>query len=113
MLSEVSPQSASTSTTRSGPTPNFSNTSGMPKLFSFMVSSRVTCSETICIRSLSPVTTTHAIPSASHFLAMVPMMSSASKPGSSSAGMLKARTICLIGSICWARSSGMVLRVAL
>ena len=55
-LSVELPASACTSTTFSGGTPNFSNTSGMPMRRSFMVSYMWTQSVTSCIRSLSEET---------------------------------------------------------
>ena len=52
-LSTLSPQSAWTSTTFSGGTPNFSMTCSRPIFTFFMVSSIDTRSPTNCIRSLS------------------------------------------------------------
>ena len=52
-LSTESPASACTSTTRSGPTPNFSSTPSMPIRLFFIASSISTPPPTSCIRSLS------------------------------------------------------------
>ena len=61
-LSTLSPQRACTSTTRSGPTPNFSITSARPMRTFFIVSSIDTRSPTSCIRSLSEETITTSPP---------------------------------------------------
>ena len=61
-LSTLSPHSACTSTTRSGPTPNFSITCSRPMRTFFMVSNIVTWSPTSCIRSLSEETITTSPP---------------------------------------------------
>ena len=55
-LSTLSPQSAWTSMTLSGPTPNFSRTSAAPIGLSFIGSNIWMRSETSCIRSLSEET---------------------------------------------------------
>ncbi len=55
-LSTLSPHSAWTSTTLSGPTPNFSRTSAAPIGFCLIGSSMPTLSSTSCIRSLSEET---------------------------------------------------------
>ena len=81
ILSLESPMSPITSTTQSGPTPNFSMTSSLVNRLFFIVSSMLMCGEINCIISLSLLTMVTFIPSASPCLAKVPMMSSASKPG--------------------------------
>ena len=64
-LSTLSPASDCTSTTRSGPTPNFSNTASTPIVLFFIVSSITTRSDTSCIRSLSDDTMVTRAPLAS------------------------------------------------
>ncbi len=61
-LSTESPASACTSTTRSGPTPNFSRTSSGPMVRFFMASIMATPSPTSCIRSLSDETMVTSAP---------------------------------------------------
>ena len=82
----LSPISASTSPTCSGPTPNFSRTSGGPMRRFFIVSSTATPPSSVqsWVRSLSDEQMTTSIPAARATLASVAMMSSASKPGTSS-----------------------------
>ena len=77
-LSVLSPISAWTSTTLSGPTPNFSATSGAAIRLSFIGSNMVTVSFTSCMRSLSDDTMTVWNPLAVASLAKVAIRSSAS-----------------------------------
>ena len=113
MLSELSPISPSTSMTPSGPTPKRSRTSATPRRWSFIVSRIVVCSVTSWQRSLSPLTSTTAYPSASKRRASVPKMSSASYPARCSLGRSKASTRRWMYGTCTARSSGIGGRCAL
>ena len=85
-LSMLSPISASTSPTCSGPTPNFSRTSGGPMRRFFIVSSTATPPSSVqsCVRSLSDEQITTSMPAARATLVSAAMMSSASKPDTSS-----------------------------
>ena len=66
-----------------------------------------------CRESLSPVTTTHSHPAASHLREMVPMRSSASQPSISYRGMFRASSTSFSTGTCIRSSSGMGFRVAL
>ena len=77
-LSTESPASACTSTTRSGNTPNFSNTPSRSMRLFFIASSISTPSPTSCIRSLSELMIVTRPPASRAWQASVAMMSSAS-----------------------------------
>ena len=105
-LSVESPASACTSTTLSGPTPNFASTPSTPMRTFFIASIISTPPPTSCIRSLSELTIVTRPPASRARHASVAMMSSASNPSSSSQAMLNARVASRVRGICGRRSSG-------
>ena len=78
-----------------------------------MVFTSVTCAETSCAMSLSPVEMMTRRCSRVASAANVPITSSASTPATLSSGQPIARTISKMGSICTRRSSAMRGRLAL
>ncbi len=115
-LSLVSPVSARKSRTCPGLTPNFSRTSGGPKVRSRIESHVTTWSSpswTSCMRSLSALTMTTRSPSASARAATAAMRSSASSPSFWKTAQSQARMISSTRAICCDRSGGGGGRVAL
>ena len=112
-LSTLSPARACTSTTRLGPTPNFSSTPSTPIRLFFIGSSISTPPPTSCIRSLSDDRIVTRPPASSAWRARVAMMSSASNPSTSIQAMLKARVASRVSGNCGRRSSGAGGRLAL
>ena len=113
-LSLVSPTSASTSTTCSGLTPNFSTT---PCSSNHVPSSRGSYTRmplpTSWKKSLSIDTTTTSNPESTARMASVPITSSASYPSFVTIGTPSASHAWCTELICSARSSGIAARFAL
>ena len=114
-LSILSPIRARKSMIFSGGTPNFFST---PSLFSQLLSlpivfTRRTLSLTSWAKSLSPVAITTLKPSSTAFFVRVPMVSSASIPGTWRKGIPSFWTPSKIRGICTERSSGIGGRLAL
>ena len=112
-LSTLSPANACTSTTRSGPTPNFSRTPSLSMSLFFIGSSISTPPPTNCIKSLSDDKIVTRPPALRPWWASVAMMSSASNPSISSQAILKARVASRVRGICGRKSSGIASRLAL
>ena len=105
-LSTESPARDCTSITRSGFTPNFSNTPSLSILLFFMASSISTPFPTSCIKSLSELIMVTRPPLSRACVARVAIMSSASKPACSIHDRLNALVASLVNGNCGTKSSG-------